>query len=259
MTFFLQEHLHQRNATSVATLSIIAVCNKCRKKNYYAKVYELKAPTVASIFSPSLCEIAASGPDSVEQASLMSLLRDKCWLHSLNRTFWQLYKQLKAWPNTLNFIFIHQHKKYLSPLAPSRPMLLVTATRMSILLWMNMCILAIKSSVRISKTDTRVLLLIKLILGQSCWFQSLPLFVPFCSIAWRAISFFEIVNRLQVNRDPSARETKILYHRRLIDFCRKRSTSPAIHRGENILLLAKIRWIDTRSGSAWTVLQIVKQ
>ncbi len=47
------------------------VCDNCGKKGHYAKVCRSKASTVASIFSPSLCAIVASCPESLKQASVM--------------------------------------------------------------------------------------------------------------------------------------------------------------------------------------------
>ena len=49
----------------------------CGKRGHYAKVCGSKVPTVASIFSPSLCAIVASCPVSFKQATVMVSVGNK--------------------------------------------------------------------------------------------------------------------------------------------------------------------------------------
>ena len=64
--YFCGNSIHNRRNCPVRN----CVCDKCGKKGHYAKVCRLKAPTVGSLFSPSLCVTVASCPNSLKQASV---------------------------------------------------------------------------------------------------------------------------------------------------------------------------------------------
>ena len=71
--YFFGNSIHNRRNCPAKN----CVCDNCGKKGHYAKVCKSKASSVASIFSPSLCSIVASCPDSLKQASVMVSVGEK--------------------------------------------------------------------------------------------------------------------------------------------------------------------------------------
>jgi hypothetical protein len=71
--YFCGNYIHNRRNCPAQN----CVCDNCGKKGYYAKVCRSKAPTVASIFSPPLCALVASCPESLKQESVMVSVGNK--------------------------------------------------------------------------------------------------------------------------------------------------------------------------------------
>jgi hypothetical protein len=66
--YFCGDNLHNGRSCPARNSN----CNNCGKKGHYAKVCKSKAPaiTTASMFTPTLCSIVASCPESLKQASV---------------------------------------------------------------------------------------------------------------------------------------------------------------------------------------------
>ena len=66
--YFCGDNLHNRRSCPARNSN----CNNCGKKGHYARVCKSKAPaiTTASMFTPTLCSIVASCPESLKQATV---------------------------------------------------------------------------------------------------------------------------------------------------------------------------------------------
>ena len=241
--YFCGDNLHNRRSCPARNSN----CNNCGKKRHYARVCKSKAPaiTTASMFTPILCSIVASCPESLKQATVRV---------SIGRI--ELIALIDS-GSSESFISETMARKLSLELHPSTQKISMALTSFSTQI-LGYCFTDIVIN-QLSYSSIRLGVLKDLcsdiILGQDFQKKHERVTIEFGGTKPELVIRGPKVNLSPVDLGALAKKTRSLSIRKLQDSCLKELLSLPQHHGEHKLLFLKIPQTGTRRDSVLITLK----